>query len=431
MSTLARIEDYPPGEYGLPHMGAVIADHRIKAGWTSQEAFAIVCGVDKQTVVYWENQKYLADMKRRIFLCRLLRIPPVLLGLTWPSVLNDGEVPQYIKDSESMVELLSANSYGLYEDILTFASINPQRYTREAAYRFYQHQKELEKLVITVPALEKDNWLDLLARYYQHSTFIAEHHAQSDLALSYADKALHIAISMDPQDAELTGSSHYKRARLYLTRGNRNLAKEDIQAVLEKAEHVGIPLRGSTYLLAAEINALDASQDGKLRTQCRSWQDNAADLLYNKKKVESDGTFILFDLYAVHHERAKILMRFALFHTTDEELIEGLKNEHRRADAGLLKEAHSALSSARKHLEAANGTRPTRIMDSTITEARLLLMGKEYEESAKLVKTALTIARLINSAKGINEVEKIYTMLHQLAPKNPYVCNLGVELGKF
>jgi hypothetical protein len=236
---------------------------------------------------------------------------------------------------------------------------------------------------------------------------------------------------MDPQDAELTGSSHYKRARLYLTRGKRNLAKEDIQAVLEKAEHVGIPLRGSTYLLAAEINALDASQDGKLRTQCRSWQDNAADLLYNKKKVESDGTFILFDLYAVHHERAKILMRFALFHTTDEELIEGLKNEHRRADAGLLKEAHSALSSARKHLEAANGTRPTRIMDSTITEARLLLMGKEYEESAKLVKTALTIARLINSAKGINEVEKIYTMLHQLAPKNPYVCNLGVELGKF
>src|SRR5579875_3343318 len=85
MSTRARIEDYPPGKYGLPHMGAVIADHRIKAGWTSQETFAVVCGVDKQTVAYWENQRYLADMERRIFLCKLLSIPPALLGLTYAS----------------------------------------------------------------------------------------------------------------------------------------------------------------------------------------------------------------------------------------------------------------------------------------------------------------------------------------------------------
>ena len=73
MSRLAKPEDYSPGLYGLPHMGEVIADHRIKAGWTSQETFAIVCGVDKQTVAYWENQRYLADMDRRILLSKLLK----------------------------------------------------------------------------------------------------------------------------------------------------------------------------------------------------------------------------------------------------------------------------------------------------------------------------------------------------------------------
>lgn len=426
MSTSSRYGKYRPGRYGLPHMGDVFADHRVKAGWTSQEIFAKVCGVNTQSVAYWESQEYLSEMDRRIFLCKVLKISPGLLGLNWRNLLTDEEASLYIKDAELMAELLSSNSYGLYEDVLTFAHTSSQKYTKEATYRFHQHQKELEALVTTAPALEKDNWLDLLGRYYQHSVFIASHHGQNDVALHYADKALHAATSVDPEDAELVGSTHYRRARVFLTQNKRELAKEDIQAALDKIEHVRIPLKGSTYLLAAEINTLDAPQDGKLRTQCRLWQDDAANLLY-KKKAESDGTFIIFNLYAVHHERAKTLLRFALFHTTDEELIENLQNEHRRADAALLKDARSALIAARKHLDKANGTLA---MDCAITEARLLLTGKEYEESAKVAKTALTIACLANSSKGVNEIGKIHTVLRQLAPKNPYVCNLGIGLGR-
>ncbi len=432
MSTHSRYGKYRPGLYGLPHMGDVFADHRVKAGWTSQESFAIVSGVDKQTVAYWENQRYLADMDRRIFLCKLLKISPGLLGLTWRSLLSDDQVPQHINDSEFMSELLGANSFGLYEDILTFVNTNPQRYSREAAYRFYKHQQELERIVDTTSVLEKDSWQELLGRYYQHAMFVAQHHAQDDLALSYADKALDVALSLTPEDAELIGSSHYKRARIYLIQNKMDLAKEEIQAALNKVEHVRSPLKGSTYLLAAEINALDAPQDGKLRTQCRQWQDGAANLLY-KKKDESDGTFIVFNLYAVHHEKAKMLTRFSLFHTTDDELIESLKNTYIRADATLLKDARSALTAARKHLEAINCTctpDTTLAMDCTLTEARLLLTGKEFEESAKVAKIALSVARAAHSTKGVNEAGKIHTVLSKLAPKNPYVCNLGVELGR-
>jgi hypothetical protein len=80
---------------------------------------------------------------------------------------------------------------------------------------------------------------------------------------------------------------------------------------------------------------------------------------------------------------------------------------------------------ARKHM---NPSSNTNMMDCTITEARLLTVEREYEEAAKSAKTALHIARMINSTKGVNEVGKIYALLSQLAPKNPYVCNLGVEL---
>ena len=70
-------------------------------------------------------------------------------------------------------------------------------------------------------------------------------------------------------------------------------------------------------------------------------------------------------------------------------------------------------------------------MDYAITEARLLLVEREYEQSAKIAKNALTSAYSSNSSKGVKEVSKIHTMLYELAPQDPYVCNLGVELGKF
>src|SRR5438552_3979222 len=146
MSTLARHEDYSPGLYGLPHMGEVIARHRINAGWSSQEAFAIVCGVDKQTVVYWENQRYLADMDRRILLSKILKIPPTLLGLTWYSVA-DNDTNTSTRSPNSIGEMLEENVYALYEDILTFAHTSKQKYSPSATYRFKKHQQELEQII--------------------------------------------------------------------------------------------------------------------------------------------------------------------------------------------------------------------------------------------------------------------------------------------
>lgn len=426
MSTLANHEDYSAGLYGLPHMGEVIANHRLKSGWTSQEAFAIVCGVDKQTVAYWENQIYLADMDRRILLCKLLKIPPALLGLTWRSVAEiDLETSIFSRPSESMADLLEENAYALYEDILTFAHTSKDKYSPESAYRFYKHQRELEQLLTRVPEIEKDSWRDLLSRFYQHSTFIAQHHKKEREALSWANQAVSIAESLN--DAELLGASLYRRSRVHLIQKRPDAAREDITNALEKAKRARAPLKGSGYLLAAEINSLYADSDEGLKTNCRKWQDNALKLIYGNK-VEDDGTFLTFGLYAVHHERAKTLLRFALFHLDDNELLERLTNKHIRANAQVLKDAQNALMAARKNLETSSARKE---MYLAITEARILLVGREYEQCAKEAKVALQFARKSHSQQGIDEVKQIYILLSQLVDKNPYVSNLGVELNIF
>lgn len=424
MSTRARIEDYSSGDYGLPHMGEVIADHRIKAGWNSQETFAIVCGVDKQTVAYWENQRYLAEMKRRIFLCKLLKVPPELLGLTWVSLIDADTTNTFARNLD-ISELLQENAYALYEDILIFAHTSTDKYSPAAAYRFYKHQQELEQIVKQVSEFEKDAWKDLLSRFYQHSTFIAQHHKKDEQALLLANEAVNIANSLE--DMELIGASLYRRSRVHLIQNRYDDARKDIQGALDRTERARGPLKGSSYLLAAEINSLYAEGDEKLKTQCRKWQDDAARLIY-KGKIEDDGTFLTFNLYAVHHERAKTLLRFSLHYVDDEELITLFKDTSVRADKNRIKDAKTALTAARNHLES-SGKRKE--MYLSITEARLYLVAREFEESAITAKIALDFAHKAHSQQGIEEIKQMYAMLHQLDPKNPRIANLGVELGVF
>ncbi len=425
MSTLARHEDYSPGLYGLPHMGEVIADHRIKAGWTSQEAFAIVCGVDKQTVAYWENQRYLADMDRRILLSKILKISPALLGLTWRSIVNDDMTGAFSNSSSSVAEILEENAYALYDDILAFAYTSKDKYSPTAAYRFYKHQQELEQIIERVPEMEKDGWKDLLSRFYQFSTFISQHYRKDEEALLFADKAVSLAVSIN--DTGLLGASLYRRSRVHLIQNRHNSARDDIMSALDKAKRARASVKGSSYLLAAEVNALYAGGDEKLKTSCRAWQENATKLLYNGK-VEEDGSFLTFNLYAVHHERAKTLLRFALFHTSNNELKEQLKNTHINAKKELLRDAQNALAAARKHLEPGSSTGE---MYLSITETKVYLVAREFEESAKMAKIALQFARKSHSKQGIEEIKQLYTMLYQFAPMNPYVANLGVELRLF
>jgi hypothetical protein len=122
------------------------------------------------------------------------------------------------------------------------------------------------------------------------------------------------------------------------------------------------------------------------------------------------------------------LLRFALYYTTDEELVTQLKNTNVRADKNQIKDAKNALMAARNHLESSSKRKE---MYLSITEARIYLVAREFEESAITAKRALDFARKAHSQQGIEEIKQIYLVLYQLELKNPYVANLGVELGIF
>jgi DNA-binding XRE family transcriptional regulator len=128
MQTGIEIGNYSSGLYGLPHMGEVIADYRCRKGWKSQEAFAIVCGVDRQTVAYWERKEYLADMDRRIFIAKMLKVPPALLGLTWLSMADQDKTAIYAQTFHQMARLSDESIFTLYEDILSFAYTSTDKY---------------------------------------------------------------------------------------------------------------------------------------------------------------------------------------------------------------------------------------------------------------------------------------------------------------
>ncbi len=425
MSRLSRYENFPPGKYGLPHMGSVIVAHRQKLGWT-QEYLAIVADVDKQTVAYWENLMYLSDMDRRIFLCKVLKIfPPTLLGLTWCSVIEGEKTQEYINSFKRMSELLVENSYGLYEELLAFGyeGIDNKGVSPEMAYRFHKHLQELEKLVEHAPEVEREQWIDLLGRFYQLVANIAQQHQRHEQALSYANKAVDFAFSFD--DTELHGSALYRRARIHFTQKRHDAARQDILAAMDYAKIVRTPLVGNIYLLAAEINAFYARDDEKLRTQCKAWQDKVVAALYNGK-IENDGTFLRLNLAGVHHERAKTLIRFALFHTTNEELATLLMQTHIRANTDLLNEAHGAMTLARENLSSGFVGWEKNFY---VTEARLYLLERDFENSAQTAKKALKLASVLHSQKVKDEVTELYGLLKTLDAENPYVRNLGIELG--
>jgi hypothetical protein len=196
-------------------------------------------------------------------------------------------------------------------------------------------------------------------------------------------------MAIDLDDAELIASTFYGRARVHLEHSytvtdigqkkrHFERAKADIDAALGHVRRVRAPLAGNIYLLAAEIYALFAGTDLVLRTQCEQWQDEVA-LLVNSDHIEDDGTFLKLDATALHHERAKVLLRF-----------------------GKVEEARRELDTAWKTLQP---NLFTWHMNMHLTQATLCVAEQEIEASAKASLKAYALATSIHSHKGKVEVQ--------------------------
>ena len=186
-----------------------------------------------------------------------------------------------------------------------------------------------------------------------------------------------------------------------------DLARYDVNKALEYAESVRNPLKSNIYLIAAEVNSLYAQDNKKLQDQCDTWQKKVANMVYREKgHGEDDGTFLKMNITAVHHERAKTLMRFT-------------------SRKGALKEARSELNTAWKTL-----TPDLTIwrVNLHITEAQLNLLERDIEGSAQTGLEAYKIASVMQTRNEEEKVRNLYLNLQNIDPNNGYVCNLGLQL---
>lgn len=410
-----RYGNYRPGRANLPHMGDVIADYRAKR-YSSQTVFAQAAGVDKQTVASWESLMYLSDPERRVFLAKMLKIPPALLGLTWQQVIYQDHTGVYTDPLDHLAEIVEEDAYYHYEDTLIMAwgwFYNGK--LLDIADRFERRLRKLESKVQSVPEHDKEAWKELLCHYRYLATQIARHRGMDNehkqLALRLNAGALQLA--RDIEDSELTALLLSNRADIQFEQEHYAQAKAMSRAAIEKTEQIRVhtPLYGTIHLMAAMVFAPYTSNDDKLAMEVRGWLDKTLNIVY-KKSVEPDNTFLKLNLAAVHHERAKAFLQFHQFHP----------------DYGYLKDASNEIRLA---WEAFTPDLTEWKVFFHLTEARILEAGKDLEGSAKLGLAALKAARDMQSKKREAQIHTLYYDLMNVDARNPYVHNLGAELGIF
>lgn len=370
------------------------------------------------TVQEWETAIMINDTGRRIFLAKMLKIPVALLGLDWHQVSDDphGENP-----FSSLRSLFEEDAFYVYEDILIMG--NEYIYNGgplSIPYRVDRRLRKLETLVKHVRSDEKDAWLTLLCRFYQLSTQIKQQVAlEASIASEHAQKA--IALATELNDAELLATAHARAAgtyhRQYEISADTNTFENAQAQIAEARKYLrklpNSPLKGNIYLRSAQIAAHIALHDPQLQTQCLKWQESAATILY-KGNVEQDQSYFRFNLAAVNHEKAKLLLQFGI-------------------QDGKIKAGDA--NAVRNKLKAALSVLPPDLAMWQVyfleTEARLYLAEHDIEGCVHTAKSALALARAMHSKTEEENVRNLYVNLVQSGIKSPYIDNLGIELGIF
>ncbi|HEU5378630.1 MAG TPA: hypothetical protein VFV38_24685, partial [Ktedonobacteraceae bacterium] len=300
----------------------------------------------------------------------------------------------------------------LYEDMLIMGWDSFRRSkSPQIILKIDEHVEKLTILARSAPLDENGLWQSLLCRFSQLSTRIAQHRLNEPRALQVAKQAIMIAIDLD--SAELIASAFYGRGRVHLEysatapdprqkKKHFDQAKADADAALGYVERVRTPLAGNIYLLAAEIYSSIAGNEPVFKVQCERWQDQVERLLSNGE-VEDDGTFLKLNPTALHHEKAKMLLRFG------------------------------RIAEARRELEAAWATLQPNLftwhMNMHLTQAALLIAEGELDESAQSSLQAWKLAQTIHSHKGEVEVQQVLGRLQQLGRQHPSIRELETATG--
>ncbi|RAQ97609.1 hypothetical protein A4R35_18875 [Thermogemmatispora tikiterensis] len=354
------------------------------------------------------------DIGRRIFLAKVLKIPPVLLGLTRYQVYGEQDHQEYEAGLLSAAERLEADSYYHFEDTLALAwELFYEGRLLVVADRVERRLRKLEAIVERWPVgPEQEAWRELLARYYLLAVQFERHrgldetHRQAALRLNAQALRLAQALDLPALQAHVLSM----RADIQHEQGRRGLAKQLALASLQYLEHTQPPLQGNLLLMAAATVAAAGISDQQDERQVRRWQDQALTLVY-KRKIEPDGSYLKLNLAGVHHDRAKLLLLLY----------------QQRPRGELLRDARQEMAASWKHF-----TPELQVwqVHFALTEAQIELAAGDLEASAQAGMNALEAARQMGSCKYEGELKRLYSRLGQKAgQRQPQIERLGIALG--
>lgn len=414
----SRYGNFEPGEEMLPHMGQVVAHYRRLYKCKTQASFAIAAGVTERRVIDWESSPMIADEGRRIFLARMLKIPPALLGLDWRRVYyldyqgrHDANVPP-----EHAIDIANEDNYYLYAELLEASwSCYYSGKIMRSAHLFERRLEKLETCVARAPAIEKEAWLGLLCQYYVLASHIARHRGLDEANKSRALRltASGLTIAQEIEDHELQALLWLNRAGIHLDQKYLTKARDAARMSLQMAENIGThtPLYGNIQLISSPILLPETLNDTELLKSIRRSADKVLNIVRGKT-VEPDRSFLHINLASVHHERAKLFLELNKCYPKQ----------------GYLKDAGNEMRLA---WDSFSSEFAEWALYFHLTEAQILQAQNEVEQSAQAGIEALKVARAKSTKRKEDAIVALYRDLCRLDERNPYVCNLGVQLGQF
>lgn len=391
---------FEPGENNLPCLGQVIRYYRELRQWKVKD-LADALGQTPRHIYEIESSANMPELiSRRQSIAQLLKIPPVLLGLS--IVLPSGDLEQSDIERAGIIHTISPQTMEMYENMLVLSwELYYTSSAQLAAYNIDYWLSNLAEAAKEAKGIQHHQLVAMLCRFYQLSGVAARDRMDLPKALRDGKMAVDLAFQLD--NSELIAASLFRRAKTYLKQEKHDIAIQDLEAALPYADRSREALRGYVYQATAEAYSIVAGEDLQAQKKSLHIFDQVGRII-RKGNAEDDGSFVKLNIAGLYMDRAN-----------------ALKFYHKP------KEAHDALDIARSNLGPELTRWQARLL---IADAQIYLAEKDTESCCEMAFGALKVVRATQSRSNEMRVQNLYQQLRASHPGHPLVNRLGIQLAQ-
>lgn len=389
---------FDPGENNLPHLGQVIRYYRELRQWKAKD-LADALGQTPRHIYEIESSANMPELiSRRQTIAQLLKIPPVLLGLS--IILPGSDLEQISTENAGTMRPLDPQIMNIYEGILVLSwELYYTSSAQRAANNINHWLQILTSAAKEARGVQRHQFIALLCRFYQLSGVAARDRMDLPRALRDGTKAVDLAFQLE--NPELIAASLFRRAKTYLKQEKHNAAIQDLEAALPYADRARDPLKGYVYQATAEAYSIVAEKDMQRQKKSLQLLDQVGRII-RKGDLEDDGSFVKLNIAGLYMDRASAL---TIYHKPDE--------------------AHDALDIVRANLGPELTRWQARLL---IADAQTYLAEDDPESCCEMAFEALKVVRATQSLSNENRIQNLHQQLQRSYPRHPLVNRLGIQL---